>query len=114
MSVYESADYVVDGFVIKVGHAVPMTLPWAYLTAWNPHGERASEADNAAAQASLVAALSGRTFFRGRGQAPDGSWSEDSLLVLDISRADAEALGRRFRQKAIVVGGPIATLVYLE
>jgi hypothetical protein len=44
-----------------------------------------------------------------------GWMPEDSLLVLDIPREEAGALGRRFGQAAIVVGGKGAPeLVYLS
>ena len=40
----------------------------------------------------------------GVGQADDGSWREDLVLVLDIGEEDAVALGRRWQQVAVVVG----------
>ena len=38
----------------------------------------------------------------GEGREPDGSWREASRLVIGITRANAEALGRLFGQNAIV------------
>ena len=51
-----------------------------------------------------------------RGDPDCAGWMpEDSLLVLDIPREEAGALGRRFGQAAIVVGGKGAPeLVYLS
>ena len=41
--------------------------------------------------------------FIGEGSDPEGEWPhEPSFLVVGISRAEAEALGRRFGQLAIV------------
>jgi hypothetical protein len=41
--------------------------------------------------------------FQGEGRDPDGRWTaEPSVLILGIPRADAEALGRRLQQNAIV------------
>ena len=40
--------------------------------------------------------------FEGEGRAPDRSWTEKSVLVVGISREDAERAGRAFGQNAIV------------
>lgn len=77
----------------------------AYVTAANPRGKRTSEEANRAAtrvlHESQVAA--GYACYEGEGRDPDGRWrAEPSLLVVGISRADAEALGRTLRQNAIV------------
>ena len=52
-----------------------------------------------------------RVFFAGMGVGDDGSWPpEQSFFVLGISREDAQGLGRRHGQNAIlfgVRGGPV-------
>ena len=41
--------------------------------------------------------------FQGEGRDPDGQWTaEPSVLIMGIPRAEAEALGRRLEQNAIV------------
>lgn len=41
--------------------------------------------------------------FQGEGRDPEGKWhAEPSVLIMGIPRADAEALGRRLEQNAIV------------
>lgn len=77
----------------------------AYLTAWNPYSERASEADNRAANDELRAALvdADAFIFDGEGVDPDGAWpAEPSFLALGLAFATASELGRRFKQNAIL------------
>ena len=76
----------------------------AFVTAANPKGRRGSRWENEVANAALVKSQSEAGFrcFEGEGRAPDGSWTEKSVLVVGISRADAEIVGRAFAQNAIV------------
>lgn len=88
----------------------------AYLTAANPRGEKRSDAANQAAMAKLRASL-GWAFHEGEGRDPEGRWpAEPSLLLLGISRAEAEALGRSLEQNAIlfIEKGGAPQLVLLE
>lgn len=90
---------------------------WAYLTAHNPSAETAKRHDNHAAQRQLAALLdaNGLTAYPGFGVGDDGVWPpEDSLLVIDIARDDAVALGRRFAQDAVVVGTRDAPAIVLD
>lgn len=60
---------------------------------------------NEIANASLVESQTraGYRCFEGEGRDPQGRWKpERSALVIGISRADAEAVGRAFGQNAIV------------
>jgi putative PIN family toxin of toxin-antitoxin system len=112
VAAYMNALYAVkDGPVLRIGEA-NATLERlleahgarsaAFVTAANPRGAQASAAQNDAAMASLAAALSWPAL-AGEGRDPQGRWrAEPSLLVLGIARAEAEALGRRFAQNAIV------------
>jgi hypothetical protein len=113
---YERADYVVFGepeLVIHVGEPNPDldalmqadgAAVAAYITAANPFGESQDEWENKLAMIALTQVL-GDSYacYSGEGRDPTGEWSaEPSLLVIGISRADAEELGRRYEQNAIV------------
>ncbi len=115
IAAYERADYDVHGahrggFTLKIGRrsaALDELLEAhgatsaAFVTAANPQGEARSAAENRAAQAELEASLA-LPFHRGEGRDPEGSWAEPSALVVGIGRGEAEALGRAWRQNAIV------------
>ena len=78
---------------------------YAYLTAWNPGSRELSETENRARQDQLKARLKGKhPTVEGAATADDGSWSEESILVLGIPRAEALALAKEFGQAAILVG----------
>jgi uncharacterized protein len=109
---YEKALYAVqDGPVLRIGEPsaaldtlldVQAAATAAFVTAANPRGEQRSHAENEAAMRALRASLAW-PYLPGEGSDPEGRWSpEPSVLVLGISRADAEALGRRLEQNAIV------------
>lgn len=77
----------------------------AFLTACNPHGKRLSNEENADLQAKLRLTVNecGYKFYEGEGRDPNALWpSEPSLLVVGISRREAEEVGRKFEQNAIV------------
>ena len=77
----------------------------AFVTAWNPRSERLSEAENLLRSqelATTVAAL-GLQALPVVTAADDPQWIEHGLLILDISEAQARALGDRFGQNAIVM-----------
>lgn len=77
----------------------------AFVTAWNPFSRALDDASNAARQDDLRDTLrrQGREFVEGVGTHPSNAWpGEPSLLVLGITRTDAEALGNRLEQNAIV------------
>lgn len=77
----------------------------AFLTACNPFSQRLTDAENAARQERLKAALGqrGTVFVDGIGQHPHNGWAgEPSVLALGLSLAEARALGERFEQNAIV------------
>lgn len=77
----------------------------AFVSAANPHGERRGVVANVIAFYSLKYRLkkSHYLFFEGEGRDPAGEWPpEGSVLVLDIERPAAEALGKRYEQNAIV------------
>jgi putative PIN family toxin of toxin-antitoxin system len=109
---YERASYALDsGVVLRIGVRDPDldrlleahgATTAAFVTAANPRGEARPRAENEAAMAALRASLA-QPWLPGEGRDPEGRWSaEPSVLVLGIARADAEALGRRLEQNAIV------------
>jgi putative PIN family toxin of toxin-antitoxin system len=123
---YERALYAVEGGpVLRIGvwdPALERLLDAhgagtaAFVTAANPRGRPASAGANETSIAKLRASVA-YPFLPGEGRDPGASWTpEPSLLVLGIPRAEAEALGRRFQQNAIVFvdRGSAPELVLLE
>ena len=117
VAAYEKALYVVFGrpeLVIRIGEPNPDldelleaegAATAAYITAANPRGEATSAWKNEIANAALVETQTqaGYRCFEGEGRDPQGRWRpERSALVVGISRADAESVGRGFGQNAIV------------
>ncbi|MEQ8710237.1 MAG: DUF3293 domain-containing protein [Rhodospirillales bacterium] len=77
----------------------------AFVTAWNPYSEPRTEAENIRAQDQLMREVhdAGYSHVPGEGRDPSGLWpGEASLLISGISRPEAEALGQRYGQNAIV------------
>jgi uncharacterized protein len=129
IAAYRAAEYVVfanPDLVLRVGAPAPPGLDAlleghgaasaAFITAANPRGVQRGAAENQAAMAALQACLAW-PFHAGEGRAPQRGWpAEPSVLVVGIPRAQAEALGRRFAQNAIVFAqkGAVVELVLLE
>ena len=114
---YEAAHYVVFGepdIVLRIGepngHLDALMQAHrarcaAFVSAANPHGRRRRLVENVIAFHSLKNLLkrSHYVFFEGEGRDPTGEWRpEGSVLVLDIRREEAGALGNRYEQNAIV------------
>ena len=77
----------------------------AFITAFNPYSRIRGKAANLAAHAALVASVrrGGKRFIEGYGRGHDKQWPvEKSVLVFGVTRTAAAALGRQFRQNAIV------------
>ncbi len=117
IAAYRKTHYVVfgePGLVIRIGEPNPDldelleaegAATAAYITAANPRGEARSAWENEIANAALVESQTeaGYSCYEGEGRDPQGRWTpERSVLVVGISRADAETLGRLFEQNAIV------------
>jgi hypothetical protein len=76
-----------------------------FVSAWNPFGRPRGRIVNALAHRRLVAALRAqeKRFLDGEGRGDDGDWPpERSILAFGFGQAAAAALGRRFRQNAVV------------
>ncbi len=117
IAAYEKALYVVFGrpeLVIRIGEPNPDldellaaegAATAAFITAANPRGVATSAWKNEIANAALVETQTkaGYRCFEGEGRDPKGRWRpERSALVVGISRAEAETVGRTFGQNAIV------------
>jgi hypothetical protein len=126
---YENARYIVHDDrepILRIGEPCPELDELleddgadaaAFITAFNPGGIRRHEDENNRYFAELREVADALSYeqYLGEGNDPEGEWPhEPSLLLVGISRADAEALGRRFGQLAIVYirkGGPAELVV---
>ena len=121
---YLEADYRVtaaEPFVLNVGRASPELASRfkldradsaAFITAWNPCGERTSDTENQAAQQKLLAEIKALGFacLDGEGRDSAGQWpAEPSFLVLGISLEAAKTLAGNFHQNGFVYAGSDAT-----
>ena len=91
---------------------------WALITAFNPHSQILGRDENAKRNYLLTSAVEKRefSFLRAAGYDPTGKWlPEESLLILDITQAEAVALGKTFQQNAILYGevGVAPTLIWI-
>jgi hypothetical protein len=117
VAAYQAAHYVVFGepdIVLKVGEAnaqlealmdAKRAGSAAFVSGANPRGEPRNLVRNVVAFQFLKILLrkSRYLYYEGEGRDPKGVWPpEGSVLVLDMPRGEAEALGQRFAQNAIV------------
>jgi hypothetical protein len=80
---------------------------WAFVTAFNPRSTKLSEQENQQRHESLAKLLkeSGYTFVPCNGVDDDNEWpTERGYVILDINRAEAEKIAKRFKQNAILFG----------
>ena len=92
------------------------TSCWAYLTAYNPNSQQLSAEENRRRQDDLVAEVSAKSrVLHGEGAGDEGDWPpEPSVLVLGMNRQEAERVGSKYGQNAVVVGvlgGPAELLI---
>lgn len=109
---YREAEYVVREpyIVIRIGERnaaldalIGKAASAAFLTAANPGSEPAGEEENRRSHAELERSLAGLPCVDAEGRDPKRGWpAEPGFLVLGISRIQASALARRFRQNAFV------------
>lgn len=90
----------------------------ALVTACNPEGVLLTPQENRVAMAQLRSELRGRCagLLDAQNSGAAGDWTEPSLLVLGLSREAACALGRRWRQNAILhaIADAVPRLVLLR
>jgi hypothetical protein len=94
---------------MRIG-AAPPPLPWGakrqavFLSACNPEGRLRSAAANRRASRRLRASLAGHALLLdASGEALSSDWpAEANLLVFGITARAAAALGRRWRQNAVL------------
>lgn len=90
---------------------------WAFITPYNPASVLLSDAENKERMVQLLAVLKGYLCYYGEGRGTDPAWlPEQSVLILGISQAKANKLGRAYGQLAIVTGSinKSARLVLLQ
>jgi hypothetical protein len=118
ISAYRETDYVAHGngwfVVIQIGRrslvvdrllARMQVRSGAFITAWNPFSKELSFKANEHWDRELKRYLSvrGVAFVEGEGRGRTGAWPpEPSILAFGISRTEASAVGRSYRQNAIV------------
>jgi Protein of unknown function (DUF3293) len=118
VSAYRATDYVAHGngwvVVIRIGlHSLVVdrllarmhARNGAFITAWNPFSKELSFEANEHWDRELKRYLSARgfAFVEGEGRGRTGEWPpEPSILAFGISRTEASAIGRRYRQNAVV------------
>ncbi|MGH7739488.1 MAG: DUF3293 domain-containing protein [bacterium] len=80
----------------------------AFITAYNPRGQKISAVQNRKAQKALLEDIREKkyAFIPALGKDPKGEWDgEPSFLVFGISLKAAKDLGRKYRQNAILFAG---------
>ena len=112
---YCATIYRAGGFVLRVGDPSPILEPWAFLTACNPMSETLPDEENAARMKELRRDLATYEVYGGEGASPDGRWREPSILVINITEADAHELALKHGQAAFLFGerGGSARLVWV-
>lgn len=99
-----------DAFCIKIG-----AKHWAFITAWNPLSVALSADENQKRNQKLFSQITNYMVLTGRGQDPNGIWpAEESFLILGINLMDSISLGRRYGQRAIVVGSVGTDAILVE
>ncbi len=114
---YNATEYVVyddNPITLKIGHKSSSLMELmqrcsvnccAFITAFNPYSLNMTETENLQRNEGLRDDLIKLdcTFYGGVGQDPSGNWPpENSFLILGISKTDAESLGRKYEQNAIL------------
>lgn len=121
---YLATDYKVfaaEPFVLNVGKPSVELAEWfhsndvnqaAYVTAWNPFGERIPDHENKIAEQKLITEIKSRGFahLKGESSDPSGVWSsEPSLLILGISLESAKELIKKYCQNGFIYIGDDTT-----
>lgn len=117
IAAYERANYVVFGSppvefrigaksdLLEAMLAMCGVACAAFVSSANTRGVATPENERRLAGFLLRRQLDGLAYrvYQGEGRDPEGHWTaEPSVLIMGIARAEAEALGRRLEQNAIV------------
>ena len=103
---------VLEELLLKEG-----VTEWAFITSVNPYSKQLTDKENDKLFDDLKEDVKNYPNFMGEGVGADSRWKpEISLLVLGISRTEAERIGRKYGQNAIVLGseGNEAELLLLQ
>jgi hypothetical protein len=94
-------EYLTTVFLLE-NHPPPFPRTFAIITAWNPMDRKLSDEENQREDEALRRDLRLRnlSYFRATGCSPDLSHREPGWAV-EMPKADAIALGKRFGQRAI-------------
>ncbi|MCW1923175.1 DUF3293 domain-containing protein [Luteolibacter arcticus] len=95
------AEYLTTVFLLGI-RPVPLPAKFAIITGWNPMDRPTSAVENIREDEALrrTLELKALSYFRATGCSPDLSHREPGWGV-EMPKADAIALGRRFNQRAI-------------
>jgi hypothetical protein len=115
LDAYNSTRYVVHfpegDQTIRIGNTHPeidkISTSWSFITAYNPHSEVLTKHENEKRSDELRRSVEdiGLSYVKGIGIGEDPSWEpEKSIFIKDISIEDAQMLGKKFGQNAIVYG----------
>lgn len=83
------------------------TEEWAFITAFNPKSEKATDEENSKMHRQLANEVirSGWRYYEGEGKGNEDHWeAERSLFIVGITKGDALALAKKFSQYAFVYG----------
>ena len=113
---YNQAEYYVESInePLKVGESHPRinellnefkASSWCFITAWNPLSVELSSEENTKRNEQLFAEIQDYQIIKGEGRDSNNEWtSEQSFLIIGISRKKAIDLAVKFGQRAIVYG----------
>jgi hypothetical protein len=93
---------------------------WCFITAWNPYSKELSMNENMDLNNQLEKELKDYKIYAAQGKGTIGDWPpEPSFFVTNITEVDAIALGKKYKQNAIVYGNydghaKLITLVAIE
>jgi hypothetical protein len=87
-------------------HSFPSVKTWAFITAQNPNAIKMENEMNALRNLQLLNDVKegSYSYIPGIGSSPDGSWSEESFLILNIDFFEANALSSKYGQLAFIFG----------